>query len=94
MPREKKTISCAHCGKEFTQARKDQKYCSAECRFNHFFEKRDSEKARSDEQIAALQKENEELKAHIRELMAELQTATIPALATTPKRSSKKVAAS
>jgi hypothetical protein len=55
MPREKHSANCQHCGEEFTKARKDQKYCKAECRFEHFFEKRDNEKARLEEQIAALQ---------------------------------------
>ena len=43
--KKKKSANCQHCGKEFVQARKDQKYCKAECRFEHFFEKRDNEKA-------------------------------------------------
>jgi hypothetical protein len=71
MPREKKVKNCEHCGLEFTQARKDQRYCKAECRFDHFFEKRDNEKAVMDKQI-------ETLKARVSELEA-LQTAqTVP----------------
>jgi hypothetical protein len=70
MPREKTTANCQHCGKEFTQARKDQKYCAAECRFEHFFEKRDNEKARLEEQV-------ETLKARVSELEA-LQAGAAP----------------
>ena len=87
-------MGCQHCGKEFIQARKDQKYCKAECRFEHFFEKRDGEKARLEEQIEALQKENNELRVRVKELDA-LQAVPPPALATVPKRAkSKAVAAS
>jgi predicted nuclease with TOPRIM domain len=77
MPREKKSRNCEHCGKEFTQARKDQKYCKAECRFDHFFDKRDSEKTRLEEQIKALQTENNDLRARATELEA-LQEVVAP----------------
>jgi hypothetical protein len=72
MSREKKTVNRQHCGREFTQARDDQKYCKAQCRYEHFFEKRDNEKERLEalrkEQIEALKKEVNELKAQVREL--------------------------
>ena len=87
MPREKKTRQCEHCGKDFTQARKDQKYCRAECRFEHFFEKRDNEKGQLEEQVKTL-------KEHVSELEAQLQAGPPPTLAAVPKRLSKKVAAS
>jgi hypothetical protein len=92
VPREKKTISCEHCGKEFTQARKDQKYCRAQCRFDHFFEGRDNDKNRQEERIQTLENENASLKKHlgefeetidarngrIKELEAQLQAAKAP----------------
>ena len=85
MSREKKAINCQHCRKEFTQARKDQKYCSAECRFDHFFDKRDNEKVRLEEQIETLQKnENNELRARVKELEV-LQAVAVPVVPK-PKR--------
>jgi hypothetical protein len=54
MPREKKTTNCQHCGKEFTQARKDQKYCNSQCRFDHFLGNRETQ----EERLEALTKEN------------------------------------
>jgi hypothetical protein len=82
MPRAKKTIECEHCSKEFTQARKDQKYCCSQCRFDHFLDKRETQ----EERLEALQKENGALKAQVRELMAQLQSATIPALMTVQRK--------
>jgi uncharacterized coiled-coil protein SlyX len=55
MPRAKQTIPCGHCGKDFTQARKDQKYCSPTCRFAHFFDGRDNEKAQIGARIMELE---------------------------------------
>ena len=78
MPKPRKTINCQHCGKEFTQARKDQKYCSAPCRFEHFFEARDNEKARLEEQIEELKAMVNERDARIVELEAQLQAARTP----------------
>jgi hypothetical protein len=69
MPREKKTRNCDHCGKEFTQARKDQKYCTSECRFNHFFERRDNEKTVIEKQIETHKARVAELEA-LREVAA------------------------
>jgi hypothetical protein len=83
MARTKKTLPCGHCGKEFTQARKDQKYCSAQCRFDHFFQNRDNEKERLEAQLETLENEN----AMLKERLAEL-------LAPPPKKSKAKVAAS
>jgi cell division septum initiation protein DivIVA len=65
MPREKKTRNCEHCGKEFTQARKEQRYCCAQHRVDHFFDKRDNERAQ-------LKNENETLKMRVKELEAQL----------------------
>ena len=87
MPREKKTRQCEHCDKEFTQARKDQRYCCAQHRFEHFFEKRDNEKAQLEEQVKTL-------KERVSELEAQLQAGPPPTMAAVPKRLSKKVAAS
>jgi predicted nuclease with TOPRIM domain len=70
MPIEEKTINCEHCGKEFTQARKDQKYCNPQCRFDHFFDRRDNEKAQLEEKIETLQNKNNELRARVKELEA------------------------
>jgi hypothetical protein len=86
VPKEKKTRNCEHCGKEFIQARKDQKYCNPQCRFEHFFEKRDNEKARMEEDI-------ETLRARVKELEARLQSATIPALMVAPKKPKAKAVA-
>jgi hypothetical protein len=83
MPREKQTKSCQHCGKAFVQARKDQKYCSAPCRFDHFFDRRDNEKAQ-------LENENAILRARVSELEAQLQA--VPP--STPKRRNQKVSIS
>jgi hypothetical protein len=77
MPREKRIKNCEHCGKEFTQARKDQRYCNPQCRFDHFFDKRDNEKTRLEKQIETLQSENDELRGHLKELEA-LQTLPKP----------------
>jgi hypothetical protein len=82
MLRAKNTIPCLHCKKDFTQSRKDQKYCSATCRFEHFFENRDNKKARQDETI-------ETLHAQVRDLTGKLQKATIPALR--PRRGAAKI---
>jgi predicted RNase H-like nuclease (RuvC/YqgF family) len=100
MPRPKKTIPCQQCHKDFTQARKDQRYCSAQCRFDHFFENRDSLEERleaSEKENAALKNEVEANKAHIQELMAQLQAVTIPSAKGSAKerdRSKTKAAAS
>jgi hypothetical protein len=66
MPREKKTVNCQQCGKEFTRNGKDQKYCGAPCRFEHFFANRDSLEV----SLEAVTKENEALKARDSELQA------------------------
>jgi hypothetical protein len=62
MLKTKKIINCQHCGKEFTQARKDQKYCKPQCRFDHFFESRETEKSQFQILVETLRKENEELR--------------------------------
>lgn len=85
MPKEKKKVNCLHCGAEFTQKRKDQKYCCAQHRFDHFFENRENEQVRLNTENVALQKENEENKATIRELTAKLQAAQMATVVTAPK---------
>jgi hypothetical protein len=67
-------------------ARKNQKYCKAECRFEHFFEKRDNEKAQLAERTGALQNENTELRARVGELEA-LRRANTKAKETTKAKS-------
>jgi pyruvate formate-lyase activating enzyme-like uncharacterized protein len=83
MPREKQAKSCEHCGKEFIQARKDQKYCNPQCRFDHFFDERDNEKAVMENENEVLKRENVTLEARVKELDA-LQAVPAPALK--PKR--------
>jgi wobble nucleotide-excising tRNase len=74
MPREKNESNCQHCGKELTRARKDQKYCSASCRFEDFFKNRET----LEERLETLTKENVTLRARNSELEAQLQTLTVP----------------
>jgi hypothetical protein len=88
MPRPKKTIPCQHCGKDFTQACKDQKYCGATCRFDHFFQNRDT----IEERLEAAENENVTLRARVLEL--EAQVTQLPTtLPPAPKKTRSKTLA-